>query len=279
MAKKALGKGLDALISGTLDTEKIEENIISISIENIIPNRFQPRKNFDKNEIEKLARSIKENGIIQPIVVRREGKQYELIVGERRLRAAKVAGISEIPAVIKDFSENRILELALIENIQRKDLNPIEEATAYKMVIEKNMITQEMLSERIGKSRSYIANMIRLLELPADIQDHVSRGTISVGQAKGILSLKKEEERKKLAEKIINEKLTVRDVESIAREKIVPRGTKVTSKDPFIEEFEEKLRVILGTKVQISYRGGKGFIKIDFYSNDDLERIVEILES
>jgi len=278
MAKKALGKGLDALISGIID-EKIEENINSIPIEKIVPNRFQPRKDFNQNGIEELAKSIKEKGLIQPVVVRREGENYELIVGERRVRAAKSAGVKEVPAVIKDLSENEILELALIENIQREDLTPIEEATAYKMIIQKNMITQERLSQRVGKSRSYIANMIRLLELPEDIREYVSRGTISVGQAKAILSLKTEEERRKLAERITRENLTVRDVENIIRESIVPRGTKTPLKDPFIEEFEERIRTILGTKVQINYRDGKGFIKIDFYSSEDLERIMEIFES
>ncbi|MBA7656559.1 Stage 0 sporulation protein J [subsurface metagenome] len=274
MGKKVLGKGLDALISGALGSEIAKESIQYIKIEDLIPNRFQPRKSFDNEKINELAQSIKENGLIQPIVVRSDNDKYEVIVGERRVRAAKRAHLSEIPAVIKDYSEEKLIELALIENIQREDINPIEEGLAYKMILERDRITQEELSKRIGKSRSYIANMLRILELSKIIQDNVSRGTISVGQAKALLAINNKSEQEDLAKRIISENITVRELEGITRRKSVPRGTKGKEKDPFIDEIEEKLRVKFGTKVIIDYHEGKGSIKIEFYSNDELDRIL-----
>ena len=275
MAKKALGKGLDALISGSLEPGVVQENILNINIQDIIPNRDQPRKNFDESGIRELALSIKENGLIQPVVVRKDGDKYELIVGERRYKAVKKAGLTEIPAFVKDYSEDKLIEIALIENIQREDLNAIEEALAYKNILERDMITQEELSKKVGKSRSYIANMIRILDLPKKILDHVSRGTISVGQAKALLSLNDTGEQEELAKKIINEPVTVRELEGIVRKRSVPRGTIKKEQDPFIGDIEEKLRGKLSTKVKIDYNGGKGQIRIDFYSNEELERIVE----
>jgi len=274
MGKKALGKGLDALISGALGSDIAKESIQYIKIEDLIPNRFQPRKSFDNEKINELAQSIKENGLIQPIVVRSDNDKYEVIVGERRVRAAKLADLSEIPAVIKDYSEEKLIELALIENIQREDINPIEEGLAYKMILERDRITQEELSKRIGKSRSYIANIIRILELPKIIQDNVSRGTISVGQAKALLAINNKSGQEDLAKRIISENITVRELEGITRRKSVPRGTKGKEKDPFIDEIEEKLRVKFGTKVIIDYHEGRGSIKIEFYSNDELDRIL-----
>jgi ParB family chromosome partitioning protein len=273
--KRALGKGLDALFSESFETEIEEESVKSIPIDRIVSKRKQPRREFDGEKIEELARSIQGNGLIQPIVVRSSGQNYELVVGERRVRAAKRVGLLEIPAIVKDYPDNKAFDIALIENIQREDLNPIEEAVAYRIILERDMITQEELSKRLGKSRSYIANMIRILDLPDTIQMHVSRGTISVGQAKALLSIKNQEERLKLAERIINDKLSVREVERITRRRDVPRGTKTSVKEPFIEELEEQLREKLGTKVVIDYRKGKGVIKIEFYSSDDLDRIIE----
>lgn len=274
MGKKVLGKGLDALISGALGSDIAKESIQYIKIEDLIPNRFQPRKSFDNEKINELAQSIKENGLIQPIVVRSDNDKYEVIVGERRVRAAKLADLSEIPAVIKDYSEEKLIELALIENIQREDINPIEEGLAYKMILERDRITQEELSKRIGKSRSYIANIIRILELPKIIQDNVSRGTISVGQAKALLAINNKSGQEDLAKRIISENITVRELEGITRRKSVPRGTKGKEKDPFIDEIEEKLRVKFGTKVIIDYHEGRGSIKIEFYSSDELDRIL-----
>jgi ParB family chromosome partitioning protein len=275
MAKKALGKGLDALISNSIEPERVQENIINIKIDDIVPNRDQPRKNFDEDGITELALSIKENGLIQPIVVRKNGELYELIVGERRYKAVKKAGLTEIPAVVKDYSDDKLIELALIENVQREDLNAIEEALAYKNILERDMITQEELSKRVGKSRSYVANMVRILELPKNIRDHVSRGTISVGQAKALLSLEDMGEQQELAKKIVNEPVTVRELEKIVRKSSVPRGTVKKKSDPFIDEIEEKLREKFSTKVKVDYHNGKGQIKIEFYSNEEFERIVE----
>ena len=283
MAKKALGRGLDALINeGGVETEK-ETELPAIAIGMIEAGGHQPRKHFDAARIEELAESIRQNGLIQPIVVARRGERYEVIVGERRLRAARLAGLEEIPAYIKDLSGQQALEIALIENIQREDLNPIEEASAYRMILERERITQDELSARVGKSRSYIANMVRLLDLPKKIQDHVSRGTISVGQAKAILSLPDSTAMENLVKRIQKEKLSVRDVEQISRKRNVPRGTSGRGsdrgKDPHIEHIEEQLRTKLGTKVIVDYRGGKGSLKIDFYSQEDLERILgEILD-
>ncbi len=278
MAKKVLGRGLDALIeeSGGGAQEGLEFPVIEIS--RIETGTHQPRRSFDQEKIKELAESIRKIGLIQPVVVTQSGEKYRLIVGERRLRAAKIAGLKGIPAFVKDYSENRALEIALIENIQREDLNPIEEATAYKMILDREQITQENLSERIGKSRSYIANMVRLLDLPDEVQEHVSRGTISVGQAKAVLSLSDAGAMEKLVSRILDEQLTVRDVEKLARKESVPRGTSRRAKDPHIDEIEERLRTRLGTKVTVDYRGGKGYLRIEFYSEDDLERILgEIL--
>lgn len=278
MAKKALGRGLDALIEEGVGETAEETDIPVLEIDMIEAGRHQPRKHFDQSRIDELAESIRQNGLIQPIVVARRDDKFEVIVGERRLRAARVAGLRKIPAYIKDLSGQRALEIALIENIQREDLNPIEEASAYKMILERERITQEELSARIGKSRSYIANMVRLLELPKKIQEHVSRGTISVGQAKAILSLPDRAAMDSLVDKIRKEKLSVRDVEQLARKRNVPRGTSKQARDPHIEDIEERLRTKFGTKVIVDYRGGKGSVKIEFYSQDDLERILgEIL--
>ncbi len=277
MGKKALGKGLDALISGGYESEEAGENIRLIPVEEIVPNRFQPRKSFDNEKIRELAQSIKENGMIQPIVVRKNGAQYEVIVGERRVKAAKEAELAVIPALVKEYSDDRLLELALIENIQREDLNPVEEALAYRMILERERLTQEELANRIGKSRSYIANMVRILELPEQVLENVSRGTISVGQAKALLSVDEETDKISLAQRIIQEGITVRELEHITRKRNVPRGTLPKERDPHVEELEEKLRGRLGTKVKIEYRKGKGVIKIDFYSDDELERILEIV--
>jgi len=277
MGKKALGKGLDALISGGYESDESADSVQSIHVEEIVPNRFQPRKSFDEDKIRELAQSIKENGMIQPIVVRRIGAQYEVIVGERRVRAAREAELSVVPAILKEYSDDSVLELALIENIQREDLNPVEEAFAYKMILEKDRITQEELAKRVGKSRSYIANMVRILDLPESIIENVSRGTISVGQAKALLSIDEETRKIALAQRIIKEGITVRDLERMTRNRNVPRGTPAKTVDPYVEELEEKLRERLGTKVKIDYRKGRGTVKIEFYSDDELERILDIV--
>jgi ParB family chromosome partitioning protein len=283
MAKRALGKGLDALFTDAAETAASQEGVQNIPVGEIVSKGEQPRKEFDEARIEELSQSIMENGLIQPIVVRRVEGGYEIVVGERRYRAAKRAGLQDIPAIVKEFPEGKLFDIALIENIQREDLNPIEEAEAYRTILQRDTITQEELSKRVGKSRSYIANMVRILDLPDDIKEYVSRGTISVGQAKAILSLPGEEEQRRIAGRIMEEKLSVRDVERITKKDNVPRGTKSSEKkavpqDPFVAEMEERLRTRYGTKVTIDYRKGRGTIKFAFYSDDDLERLVEGME-
>ena len=292
MGKKALGKGLDALINDESEI-KVSE-IAEIDIEKIVPNRDQPRKSFDKQEIHELAESIRENGIIQPIVLRAKDEVYEIVVGERRFRAAKEAGLKKVPAIIKEYSESRLLEIALIENIQRKDLNPLEEALAFKTIIDRDTITQEELSKRVGRSRSYIANMIRLLELPDEIKKFVSRGTITVGHAKAIMALNEKEKQVEIAKKVAEEGLSVRETEDLVREVNasqnnfvnVPRGTANDSKEMmtaqgeksiYIKELEEKLISTLGTRVKIRYSRGKGAIIINFFSDEELDRLLENL--
>ena len=280
MAKRALGKGLDALFSGEGGQLPQEEGVQRIPLSRIASNADQPRKHFDNNTIEGLADSIRGNGLIQPIVVRRVDDGYEIVVGERRFRAAQRAGLEEIPAIVKTFPEDKRFDIALIENLQREDLNPIEEAEAFRSILERDTITQEQLAARVGKSRSYIANMLRILELPEEVKDNVSRGTISVGQAKAILSLPDEEERRRIVERILKEGLSVREVERITKRDDVPRGTKIVRKklspqNPFVAALEDRLRTRYGTKVKIDYRNGRGVIRIEFYSNDDLDRIVE----
>jgi ParB family chromosome partitioning protein len=182
-----------------------------------------------------------------------------------------------VPALVKEYSDDSVLELALIENIQREDLNPVEEAFAYKMILEKDRITQEELAKRVGKSRSYIANMVRILDLPEPVLENVSRGTISVGQAKALLSIDEETKKIALAQRIIKDGITVRDLERMTRNRNVPRGTATKTVNPYVEELEEKLRDRLGTKVKIDYRKGRGTVKIEFYSDDELERILDII--
>ena len=280
MAKKALGKGLNALISEVTEINK--NDIREIEIEKITPNHDQPRKYFDEDKIKELAKSIKENGIIQPIVIRNKGDKYEIVVGERRYRGAIEAGLKKIPAIIKDYSDSKLLEIALIENIQRKDLNPLEEALAYKTIIKRETITQDELAKRVGKSRSYIANMIRLLELPDEIKEYVSRGTITVGHAKAIMAINNKDKQIELARKIVKDGLSVRETEEISKEESVPRGTKDVEKDfseenPYIKQLEEKLIGTLGTRVRIKYKNKRGSIIIDFFSDEELDRLIESL--
>jgi len=275
MAKKSLGKGLNALIN---DETEIEENgIKEIEIEKIIPNQNQPRKSFDYDKIKELAESIKENGIIQPVVLRSKQDGYEIVVGERRYRAAIEAGLEKIPAVIKDYTDSKVIEIALIENIQRKDLNPIEEALAYKTIIERETITQVELSRRIGKSRSYIANMVRLLDLPKEIKGFVSRGTIAVGHARAILAIEDKYKQVELAKRIVKNGLSVREVEKLSRKKDVSRETTIDENTPYIKQIEEKLIEKLGTRVNIRYKKGKGSVVINFFSDEELNRLLESL--
>lgn len=282
--KRGLGRGLAALINDDIDLDMEDETIKEIDVNLIFPNKYQPRQDFKDDNIQELSNSIKINGLIQPIVIRKVGKKYEIIAGERRLRAAKIAGLKEIPSIIKDIDEETSAKFALIENIQREDLNIIEEAQAYKDLIEKYKLTQEELASEMSKSRSYISNSIRILSLDKEILNYIIDGKLSQGHAKVILSLKDKEMQKKIAEDIIKNGLSVRQTEVLinslenkSKDKEVKQNTSQKQKPSNIIEVEETLMNSLGTKVNL--RGGdkKGKIEIEYYSLDDLERIIEIL--
>ena len=279
--RKALGKGLEALIPSVVEMGDIKkkEDIIRISLNEIRPNKYQPRIVFNEEKIGELAASIKERGVVQPILVSRKEDFYELVVGERRWRASKIAGLKEIPAVVKELSDREIFEISLIENIQREDLNPVEEAEAYWRLSREFQLTQEELSRKIGKTRSTIANSIRLLKLPEEIKKFVSSRMISSGHARAILSLNDRKEQEKLAKKIVNEKLNVRETEEIVNQKRIKIARKYSRKEaePTIKKIEEKLQYILGTKVKIRDKNNTGRIEVFYYSLDDIERIVDLL--
>ena len=278
MSKRGLGKGLEALIPKAEHKEK--ELVIEMDIESLTPNLFQPRKNFDKEKMEELKGSIKKHGIIQPIVVRKMANGYEIVVGERRLKAAKEIGLKKIPAIIKTFNNEKSLEIALVENIQREDLNPVEQANAFKRLIDEFDLTQQELAEATGKSRALVANTIRLLKLNPEIQKNISEGKISFGHAKLLLSIEDEEVQKAVCDRIIVNDLSVRDTERLIKniEKAQKKQLKV--KNITIERFPEvegRLREVLGTKISILYDGKKGKINIEFYNKEDLRRIVDLL--
>ncbi|MCX5692212.1 MAG: ParB/RepB/Spo0J family partition protein [Candidatus Omnitrophica bacterium] len=287
LEKRVLGRGLAALIPDkqTADNmqilgSNIQQGVRHIPIEKIKANKYQPREDFNQEALDDLANSIREKGFIQPVLVRSKDNEYELIAGERRLRAAKKLGYKEIPAIIKEASDLDSLEISIIENIQREDLNPIDQAKAYKRLQEEFNMTQEKVADTIGKDRATIANILRLLNLPAKIQEYVSRGTISMGHARAILSLDKESEQIRLCTKVMKDDLSVRDTESYAKNISLqkPKSKKI-DKDPNLNSLEQELREIFGTKVKIlkSKKGGK--IEIEFYSDTDLSRVITLLKS
>lgn len=277
---KGLGKGLDAFFSN-VEAGK-EETIQEINITECRPNPYQPRKIFDKEAIEELSQSILEHGILQPLIVRKSIKGYEIVVGERRYRAAKAAKLKKVPVVIRELTEQQMMELAVLENLQREDLTPIEEAVAYQLLMEKLKITQEELAKRLGKSRPHIANHVRLLSLPAKIQEFISDGKISMGHGRALLGLRKKESIPVVVDKILKEGLNVRQLELLIQQlnESVPRETKKpVQKDIFIKEQESSLRERFGTTVHIKQSKNKGKIEIEFFSKDDLDRILEMLET
>lgn len=278
MNKRGLGKGLGALIPESEDAAK--GSVMEIKITEIAPNEGQPRKLFDDEALNSLAESIKEHGVVQPIIVRRLERGYQIIAGERRWRAARLAGLKTVPAIVKECSNVEIMELALIENLQREDLNVIEEADAYKSLIDEYNMTQEDIARRIGKSRPAIANTLRLIGLPAKVKEMVADGRISAGHARALLSLNNEKKMLELAEKIVNQNLNVRQVEKLVKdsEKAVDTKKKEKQVDLEIIELQEKLKSILGTKVTIEHKKNKGRIQIEYYSNEELDRILELLE-
>jgi len=267
MSKKVLGKGLEALIP---EKEKREE-LIYLSMEKIVPSSLQPRQEIDSRELEELKNSIKEKGILQPILVRRKENRYEIIAGHRRYFAAKSLGIKELPTIIKELSDKEALAFALVENLQRKDLNPIEEATSFKRLHEEFNLTYEEIARLVNKDKTYIANALRLLNLPPEIQEGLKKGIISKTQARTILGLKEVSQQKELFYKIIKERLSVREIEEkVRRKKKKPKAS------PFISEIEKKMMQALGTKVRVFHRkNNQGKIIIEYYNLDDLERITK----
>jgi ParB family chromosome partitioning protein len=283
MNRKALGRGLGALLSSdrTID---LGAEPSEVDLNSIIPGPMQPRTNFDEAALESLAESIRTHGIVQPLLVRRQGEGFELIAGERRWRAAKIAGLTRVPVFIKDIADQDLLEIALIENIQREDLNPIEEAQAYKRLIENVGLTQEALATRVGRDRSYITNYLRLLKLPPDLQQLVIEGRLSTGHARTILGLSQADLQRRLARQVIEDGLSVRATEILVQKAAADkpaRAVRDTSQtvDPNIRAAETKLRRALGTQVRIVHMGseGRGKVEISFYNPQDLDRIYDLL--
>jgi len=278
MERKALGKGIEALIPEK--EEERGERVVFVPIAQIKPSPFQPREDFDTQSIEELSQSIKEKGVIQPLLVRRKGDDFELIAGERRLRAANLLNIKELPIIVKDVNDEDSLELALIENIQREELNPIEEAHAFQFLIDKFHLTQEKISEVLGKSRVSVANILRLLKLPQEIQQEIKKGRISFGHGRALLEVEDENLQRRLAQEVISKGLSVRELENLLkmrRPKGIKRKMGVSPREPFVAVLEEELQHALATKVRISKRIKRGYISIDFYSQEDLERIANII--
>ena len=291
MEKKVLGKGLSALISSKPSDQDHNKEISSLDINlsgnvayvktiSILENRLQPRQKYDETKLDELKASIKEKGVLQPILVREHGNDYEVVAGERRLRAAKAIGLKEVPVIIKNVTDREALVLALVENIQREELNAIEEALGFKRLMEEFQFTQESVAQAVGKDRSTITNLLRLLRLPEEIQKQVADAKISMGHARALLSLEDAAIQKKMAHVIIDRGLSVRQVEDLVKKahqghNIIKAAAKPKNRD--IEILEEELRKILGTKVFIKDKKGRGKLTIEYYSLDDLDRILGVL--
>ena len=303
---KGLGRGLDALfgdveinlepevkeesiksIKTEIDTNKKEENktesrgISYIEINDIKPNSNQPRKTFDEEKLDELASSIKEHGLIQPVVIRSVKNGYEIVAGERRWRAARKIGLKEIPCIVKELTDEENMLLAIIENMQREDLNPIEEAEGISQMIDTYGLTQEQVSKSVGKSRPYITNSLRLLKLPEEIRKYVADGLLSSGHARAIVSAGSIARQMEIAEAAVKNGLSVRQIEKMAQEKKSSAGSKAKprQKNADVKRVEDDLKDVLGTKVTLNQKGKKGKIEIEFYSREDLERLIELLKT
>ncbi|MFC5703147.1 ParB/RepB/Spo0J family partition protein [Cohnella faecalis] len=278
---KRLGKGLDALITSL--SIKEDDKIVEIPLSQLRANPYQPRKTFDEAAIKELAESIREHGIIQPIVVRQALRGYEIIAGERRFRASQLLGNATIPAVVRQYNDQQVMEIALIENVQREDLNAIEVAIAYQAIMNQFTLTQEELSLKVGKSRSHIANFLRLLSLPDEIKDHVSRGTLSMGHARALAGIKEDSKRRELAKQTVTNEWSVRELEEAVQQLDVKGKEKTKAKtkkrDPFLEEIEESLREKFQTTVRIKPNKDKGRIELSYFGKNDLERLLELLKA
>ncbi|GIQ70043.1 ParB/RepB/Spo0J family partition protein [Xylanibacillus composti] len=277
---RRLGRGLDALIPSLNVSE--EDKVVEIPVKELRPNPYQPRKTFDENSIRELSESIQEHGVIQPIIVRSVLRGYEIIAGERRWRASQVCGKDTIPAVVRKFTDQQVMEIALIENLQREDLNAIEIAIAYQALIDQFSLTQEELSAKVGKSRSHIANFLRLLQLPAEIKEHVSRGTLSMGHARALAGVRDDLQKVKLCRVVVEEGWSVRELEEAIQQldskPQANRKQKSKKRDPYIHQIEDSLQEVFQTTVKIKHGKDKGKIEFLYYSKDDLERLLELLQ-
>lgn len=285
--KKGLGKGLDSMIpekKTKAEMKEVQDKALSeIKISEIDPNMGQPRKSFNEDELLELAESIKIHGVIQPIILTKRGKRYEIIAGERRWRASKLAGITKIPAVIREYTDKEIMEVSLIENIQRQDLNPIEEALAFKNLIDEYKMKQDDLAERVSKSRSAITNALRLLKLDDKVKAMLAEGLISTGHARALLAVEDKNKQQILATRIFDEKLSVRETEKLVKQILENKESKKEEKSSeklIYKKLEDSLKSIIGSKVSIkSKENGKGKIEIDYYSIEELDRITELLST
>lgn len=286
--KKGLGKGLDSLISEKFDTEKVNNETTDVSRETFVkvtqvePNNGQPRRNFNEDSLQELADSIKQHGIIEPLIVQKKGNVYKIIAGERRWRAARIAGLKEIPVILKEYTDQEVFEIALIENIQREDLNPIEEALAYKKLIDEFGLKQDDVANRVGKSRVAVTNSMRLLKLDERVQQMLVDDMLSGGHARALLSIIDVEQQYQTAMKVFDEKLSVRDTERLVKKLLEEKPEIVQKTDSssqvIYHDLEEKLKSIIGSKVVINRKANnKGKIEIEYYSTDELDRIVELI--
>jgi ParB family chromosome partitioning protein len=277
---RRLGKGLDALIPSLEVNE--DDKVVEIPLSQLRANPYQPRKTFQDESIQELAASIKEHGVIQPIIVRSVLRGYEIIAGERRWRAAQLCQLKTIPCVVRTYSDQQVMEIALIENLQREDLNAIEVAMAYENLMKQFSLTQEELAAKVGKSRSHVANFLRLLQLPQEIKENVSRGTLSMGHARAIAGLKDKKEQKEIAGLAVKNQWSVRELEEYIQKregkKVLSQSKKSAAKrDPYIEQIEEELRNIYKTTVKIEHKKEKGKVELLYYSQDDFERLIHLL--
>ena len=275
---KGLGKGLDALLRSSAQNDNTRE-IVSVAVEHIVPNRFQPRREFNQESLQELADSIAANGILEPLLVRPQAIGYELVAGERRLRAAKLLGMTEIPALVCFFDDKQTAEIALVENLQREDLHPLEEAIAYRQLLDEFDMTQEDLAKRVGKSRSHVANIVRLLQLPSDIQGMLMGGTLEMGHARSLLSLPIEKQLW-LASEVETRHLNVRQTEALVRQLNTPAVKKPKRKEatPAVQAYWlNQLKQHLQTQVRVQASSMGGRIEIDYYDADDLERLLQLI--
>ena len=292
--RRGLGKGFNALFGETQETDQVRSSAeqnekeavsgeVTIKVSEIEANKNQPRKNFDEEELQQLTESIRQYGLLQPVLVKREGNKYRIIAGERRFRAAKKAGLKEIPVLIRDYSSQQAAEISIIENVQRSDLNPMEEALAYQMLIDDYGLKQEEIAARVSKNRTTITNALRLLKLGEKVRDMVAEGKLSSGHARALVPVEDEELQYTLALQIVEKQLSVRETEKLIKQAGKKKPSKEKKQEPdyslFFKEYEDRMKEILGTKVSINRRDkNKGRIEIDYYSQNELERIMELLQ-